>query len=102
VSSVGFLLNLSFPAEARHVEALRDVIVQAVRQSGGDEDRGREFAERAAALLHECANGQPQPDTMSCVVELGPPIQVRVGDRTVTLATPAEAGHRDAGHHDAP
>ena len=48
MSETGFLLNLSFPAEARHVEALQDVIVQAVRQAGGDEGRARDFAGRVA------------------------------------------------------
>ena len=33
MNDVGFLLNLSFPAEARQVSALHDVIVQAVRQA---------------------------------------------------------------------
>jgi hypothetical protein len=85
VNDVGFLLNLSFPAEARHVEALRDVVVQAVRQAGGDESRARTFAEKAAALLREAANPQTGDATMNAVLELGPPIQVRIGDRLVTL-----------------
>ena len=85
MGEVGFLLNLSFPADARHVAALQDVVAQAVRQAGGDEERAREFGAQAAALLRESTNGQPGDDTMSCVVELGPPIQVRVGSRTITL-----------------
>jgi len=85
VSNVGFLLNLSFPAEARHVAAIQDVVVQAVRQAGGSEDRAREFAEEAVALLREMASGPPGADAMTAVLELGPPIQVTVGGRTLTL-----------------
>ena len=73
MSDVGFLLNLSFPAEAHHVVALQDVIVQAVRQAGGDEGRARDFAEQAAALLRESATGTPGAARMTAVsVELGP------------------------------
>jgi hypothetical protein len=85
VSNVGFLLNLSFPAEARHVVAIQDVLVQAVRQAGGSEDRAREFAEQAVALLREASSGQPGGDAMTAVLELGPPIQVTIGGRTLTL-----------------
>lgn len=85
MSDVGFLLNLSFPAEPRHVTALHDVIVQAVRQAGGDDGPARRLAERAAALLQESANGQPDSDAMTMVVHLGPPIQVTIGGRTLTL-----------------
>jgi hypothetical protein len=92
VSDVGFLLNLSFPAEARHVVALHDLILQAVRQAGGDEGRARDFAEQAAAVLRESANGKPGTGEIAISVELGPPIQVRVGSRTLTLDNPAEAG----------
>jgi hypothetical protein len=84
VGVVGFQLNLSFPAEARHVAALRDVVVQAVRQAGGDEERARAFADQAAALLSETA-GQPDAGTMAVAVELGPPIQVTIGGRRLIL-----------------
>ena len=80
---MGFLLNLSFPSEARHVSALHDVIVQAVRQAGGDETPARRLAQQAAALLQESANSQPGAMTM--VVHLGPPIQVTIAGRTLTL-----------------
>jgi hypothetical protein len=93
VSDVGFLLNLSFPAETRHVSALHDVIVQAVRQAGGDDAPARRLAQQAAALLQESAGGQPGAMTM--VVHLGPPIQVTIGGRTLTLDNPAEAGRHD-------
>lgn len=85
MDNVGFLLNLSFPAEARHVTALHDVIVQAVRQAGGDEGLARRLAEQAASLLKESANGQPGSGTMTMAVRLGPPIQVTIGERTLTL-----------------
>jgi hypothetical protein len=93
VSDVGFLLNLSFPAEPRHVPALHDVIVQAVRQAGGEDAPARRLAQQAAALLQESARGQPGAMTM--VVHLGPPIQVTIGGRTLTLDNPAEAGRHD-------
>ena len=92
MNNVGFLLNLSFPAEARHVTALHDVIVQAVRQAGGDDAPARRLARQAAAILEESANGQPGSGTMTMVVHLGPPIQVTIGGRTLTLENPAEAG----------
>ena len=92
MSNVGFLLNLSFPAEARHVTALHDVIVQAVRQAGGDEAPARRLAQQAAAILQESAKGQPGPGAMTMVVHLGPPIQVTIGGHTLTLENPAEAG----------
>jgi hypothetical protein len=95
VSNVGFLLNLSFPVEPRHVVALHDVILQAVRQAGGDEGRARAAAEKAAALLRESTNGQPGTGTITVSVALGPPIQVTVGGRTLTLDNPAAAGHHD-------
>ena len=85
MSDVGFLLNLSFPAEARHVVALHDVIVQAVRQAGGDEERARDFAEQVAALARETASGQPGDGRVTVKLALGPPIQAIVGGRTVTL-----------------
>jgi hypothetical protein len=85
VSNVGFLLNLSFPAEAHHVAALRDVVLQAVRQAGGDEGRARDFAEQVAALLRESANGQSDDAPLTIAIDLGPPIQAIVGGRTVTL-----------------
>ena len=84
VGDVGFQLNLSFPAETRHVAALCDVIAQAVRQAGGDEGRARAFADQAAALLRESA-GHTNPGTMTVAVELGPPIQVTVSGRRLTL-----------------
>ena len=84
MNAVGFLLNLSFPAEARHVAALRDVVAQAVKQAGGDEGRAHAFADQAAALMN--AAGQQAGDgTLTVSVELGPPIQVRVGGQTLTL-----------------
>jgi hypothetical protein len=85
MSAVGFILNLSFPAEARHVAALRDLIAQAVRQAGGDDERAREFAEQAAGLIRDHAAQQAGSGTLDVVVELGPPMQVIVGDRTLTL-----------------
>jgi hypothetical protein len=85
MSAVGFILNLSFPAEARHVSALGDLIAQAVRQAGGDERRAREFADEAAALIRDHAARQAGSGTLDVVVELGPPVQVIVGDRTLTL-----------------
>ena len=89
MSAVGFLLNLSFPAEARHVSALRDVVAQAVRQAGGDDGRARAFADKAAALLRESADQQAAAGgTLSVAVELGPPIQVIVGGRRLTLDQP--------------
>ena len=81
---MGFQLNLSFPAETRHVAALCDVIAQAVRQAGGDEARARAFADQAAALLHESA-GQTDPGALVVAVELGPPIQVTISGRRLTL-----------------
>ena len=93
MSDVGFLLNLSFPPESRHVSALHDVIVQAVRQAGGDEAPARRLAQQAAALLQESADDRPGAMTM--VVHLGPPIQVTIGGRTLTLDNPAEAGRHD-------
>lgn len=92
MGDVGFHLNLSFPAEARHVSALRDVVVQAVRQAGGDEDRARAFADEAAALLTETASQHASAGSMTLTVELGPPIQVVCAGRRLTLENPAEAG----------
>jgi len=88
---VGFLLNLSFPAEPRHVVALHDVILQAVRQAGGDEGRARNAAEKAAAFLRESTNGTPGTGEIAVSVELGPPIQVSVGGRTLTWTPPSDA-----------
>ena len=85
MGNVGFLLNLSFPAEARHASAVHDVIVQAVRQAGGNEGSARRLAEQAAALLKESANGQPESGPMTIAVELGPPIQVIFRGRTLKL-----------------
>lgn len=82
---MGFLLNLSFPAEAHHVAALRDVVVQAVRQAGGDEERARDFAEQVATLMRDSANGQTGDALLTVAIDLGPPIQAIVGGRTVTL-----------------
>ena len=85
MSDVGFLLNLSFPAEAHHVAALHDVIVQAVRQAGGDEGRARDFAEQVAALARESASSQPRDGRLTVQLVLGPPIQAIVGSRTLTM-----------------
>jgi len=85
VSNVGFLLNLSFPAEAHHVDALRDVVVQAVKQAGGDETRARDFAEQVAALVRESTSGLARDTPLAVAIDLGPPIQAVVGGRTVTL-----------------
>ena len=93
---MGFLLNLSFPAEARHVAALRDVVAQAVKQAGGDEGRAHAFADKAAAVMNESAGRHAGSGTLIVAVELGPPIQVRVGGQTLTLLNPAEAGSHDA------
>jgi hypothetical protein len=65
--------------------AFHDVIVQAVRQAGGDEGRAREFAEQAAALLRESTNGTRGTGEIAVSLELGPPIQVSVGGRTLTM-----------------
>ena len=89
MGAVGFLLNLSFPAEAHHVAALRDVVVQAVRQAGGDEGRARAFADEAAALVIESADQHAAAGSMRVTVELGPPIQVTCAGRRVTLENPA-------------
>jgi hypothetical protein len=91
VSTVGFLLNLSFPAEARHVAALRDVVAVAVKQAGGDEARAHAFADKAAALMSESAGQHADVSTLTVTVELGPPIQVRVGGQTLTLPPPEPA-----------
>ncbi len=96
MSDAGFLLNLSFPAEARHVVALHDVVVQAVRQAGGDEERARNFAEQVAALARESATGLPRDGRVTVKLELGPPIQAIVGGRTVSFGNPAEAGHHNS------
>jgi hypothetical protein len=88
VSAVGFLLNLSFPAEAHHVAALRDVVAQAVKQAGGDEGRANTFAEQAAALVSETAGQQAGGGTFTVAVELGPPIQVTCAGRRVKLDPP--------------
>lgn len=85
MSAVGFLLNLSFPAEARHVAALRDVVAQAVKQAGGDEGRAHAFADQAAALVNDSAGQHAGGGTLTVTVELGPPIQVKVGAQTLTL-----------------
>jgi hypothetical protein len=95
VSAVGFLLNLSFPAEARHVAALRDVVVVAVKQAGGDEARAHAFADQAAALVNASAGQHAEGGILTVTVELGPPIQVRVGGQRLTLH-PAEAGHHES------
>jgi len=92
VNGVGFLLNLSFPAEAHHVTALRDVVAQAARQAGWDEQRARDFADEAAALLTETAGHHASAGTMTITVEPGPPIQVICAGRRLTLENPAEAG----------
>ena len=95
MNNVGFLLNLSFPAEVRHVTALHDLVVQAVRQAGGDEGRARDFAGQVAALAREFAGGQPRDSRLTVKLELGPPIQAIVGGRTLKLDNPAEAGRHD-------
>lgn len=82
---MGFQLHLSFPADAHHVAALRDVVVQAVRQAGGDDQRARDFAELVAAMARESATGQPRDGQVAVAIDLGPPIQAIVGGRTVTL-----------------
>ena len=84
---VGFLLNLSFPAEARHVAALHDVIVQAVRQAGGDDGRARDFAGQVATLARESASSLPRDGRLTIKLELGPPIQAIVGGRILTMAS---------------
>jgi len=81
---VDFRLNLSFPADPRHIVALHDVVVQAVRQAGGDDGRARDFAAQAEALIRESA-ADPGSGPLDVSVELGPPIQVIVGGRKLTL-----------------
>jgi hypothetical protein len=95
VSAVGFLLNLSFPFEARHVAALRDVVAVAVKQAGGGEERARAFADQAAALVNATGGQQAAGGTLTVAVALGPPIQVRVGDQRLTLQNPADAEHHE-------
>ena len=85
MGDVGFLLNLSFPAEARHVAALHDVIVQAVRQAGGDEGRARDFAGQVATVARESAGTPPRDGRLTITLDLGPPIQAIVGGRTLTM-----------------
>ena len=106
MSDTGFLLNLSFPAEARHVDALQDVIVQAVRQAGGDEGRARDFAGRVADVARESTGSQPREGRLTVKLVLGPPIQAIVGGRTLKFENPAEAGRHDnpaeAGRHENP
>ena len=85
MNDVGFLLNLSFPFETPHVTALHDVVVQAVRQAGGDEGRARDFAGQVAALVRESAKGQPRDARVTVAIHLGPPIHAVVGGRTLTL-----------------
>ena len=103
MSGVGYLLNLSFPAEARHVAAQHHHVVQAVRQAGGDEGRARDFAGQVAALARELAGGQPRDSLLTVRLDLGPPIQAIVGGRALVLDHPADAGlHKnpaDAGRH---
>lgn len=93
---MGFLLNLSFPAAAHHVVALRDVVAQAVKQAGGDEGRANAFAEQAAALVNESAGQHTDGSTFTVAVELGPPIQVIVAGRRLTFLNPAEAGPHES------
>ena len=93
---MGFLLNLSFPAETHHVVALRDVVAQAVKQAGGDEGRANAFAEQAAALVNESAGQHASGGTFTVAVELGPPIQVICAGRRVTYPNPAEAGPHES------
>ena len=88
MGAVGFLLNLSFPAEARHVAALRNVVAQAVKQAGADEGRAHAFADQAAALMNESAGQHAGGGTLTVAVELGPPIQVIVAGRRLTLLDP--------------
>ena len=85
---MGFLLNLSFPAEAHHVVALRDVVAQAVKQAGGDEERANTFAEQAAAMVNESAGQQAGGGTFTVAVEFGPPLQVICAGRRLTLDPP--------------
>ena len=97
MSDTGFLLNLSFPAEPRHFEALQDVVVQAVRQAGGDEGRARDFAGRVADVARESAGSQPREGRLTVKLVLGPPIQAIVGGRTLKFDNPAQAGlHQDS------
>ena len=91
MSDTGFLLNLAFPAESRHFEALQDVVVQAVRQAGGDEGRARDFAGRVADVARESAGSQPREARLTVKLVLGPPIQAIVGGRTLKFENPAEA-----------
>ena len=92
---MGFLLNLSFPAEAHHVVALRDVVAQAVKQAGGDEGRANAFADLAAAAVNESA-GQHAGGTFTVAVELGPPIHVLVAGRRLTYLNPDDAGSHES------
>ena len=85
MSEVGFLLNLSFPAEARHVAALHDLIVQAVRQAGGDEGRARDFAGQVAELARASAGSHLRDGRLTVKLHLGPPIQAIVGTQTLTM-----------------
>ena len=73
--------------------ALHDLIVQAVRQAGGDEGRARDFAGQVAELARESAGSQARDGRLTIKIDLGPPIQAIVGGRTLKLDNPAEAGH---------
>ena len=91
---MGHLLNLSFPAEVRHVAALHDVIVQAVRQAGGDEGRARDFAGRVAEVAREAAGSDSREGRLTIKLSLGPPIQAIIGSRTLKFDHPADAGRQ--------
>ena len=96
MGAVGFLLNLSFPAEAHHVVALRDVVAQAVKQAGGDDERANAFAEQVAAMVNESAGQQAGGGTVTVAVELGPPLQVICAGRRLAYLNPAEAGPHES------
>ena len=85
VSDVGFLMNLSFPADARLVSAFRDMVAQAVRQAGGDDAHARRCGEQAAAFVSSSAEAGSDANILAVLVQLGPPIQVIVSGRTLTL-----------------
>ena len=61
------------------------VVAVAVKQAGGDEGRAHAFADKAAALMSESAGQNAGDGTLTVTVELGPPIQVKVGGQTLTL-----------------
>ena len=87
--SNGFLMNLSFPADARLVSAFRDMVAQAVRQAGGDDAHAKHCGEQAAAFVTASPDAQSASTTLAIRVRLGPPIEVIMNGQTLTLESPS-------------